>query len=198
MRIAVIAAFLLTCLAVSNAQEQAGTVIFYREPHAMTGDFKPAVYCDGEELARIENGTSFEVTATAGVHRCTAESPQQPGAIEVSVVAGKTVYVHVNLKQGWTRHAVLANTTEDEYENQKSRLKPVKEWSRNTISEGLAESGTETVPTKETSSKPPKDKQDLAESRTGTVPAKQTGGKPPKDKHAGRFGDLAVSVTNLK
>ena len=165
------ALLIVACCAPLSAQES-GKIVFYREPHAMTGDFKPTVYCDGEELARIENGTSFEVTATVGVHTCTAESLQRPGAIEVNVVGGKTSYVHVNLLQGWARHAALATTTEDEYEKQKSRLKPVKEWSRATVGGNSTQSGT--------------------------LPAKQIGGKPPKDKHAGKFGDLAVSVTKLE
>jgi hypothetical protein len=173
VRFVLTAVFLLTCLAALNAQEQSGTIVFYREPHAMTGDFKPTVYCDGEELARIENGTSFEVTATVGVHSCTAESLQRPGAIEVNVVAGKSAYVHVILLQGWTRHAALANTTEDEYDKQKSRLKPVKEWSRTTVGSDSAQA-------------------------SDSLPAnKQAGGKPPRDKHVGKFGDLAVSVTKL-
>jgi hypothetical protein len=60
MRAAITVGFVLARLAALNAQEQTGTIVFFREPHAMTGDFKPTVFCDGEELAHIENGTSFE------------------------------------------------------------------------------------------------------------------------------------------
>ena len=133
MRAAITVGFVLACLAALNAQEQTGTIVFFREPHAMTGDFKPTVFCDGEELAHIENGTSFEVIATAGSHTCTVESLQRPGAIEVNVIAGKPAYVHVKLLQGWKDHAALANTAESEYNKQKVRLKPLKEWSRNTL-----------------------------------------------------------------
>jgi len=133
MRAAITVGFVLACLAALNAQEQTGTIVFFREPHAMTGDFKPTVFCDGEELAHIENGTSFEVIATAGSHTCTVESLQRPGAIEVNVITGKPAYVHVKLLQGWKDHAALANIAESQYNKQKARLKPLKEWSRNTL-----------------------------------------------------------------
>jgi hypothetical protein len=114
-----------------NAQENSGKIVFYREPHALTGNFKPAIFCDGEELARIENGTYFEITATAGPHTCVTESPQGPDAIEVNVIVGKPAYVHVKLVPGWTQeHSTLANTTENEYDKQKARLKPLSEWRR--------------------------------------------------------------------
>lgn len=133
MRTAIILASLLAFVAPLKAQEQIGTIVFFREPHAMTGDFKPTVFCDGEELAHIENGTSFEVIATAGSHTCTVESLQQPGAIEVDVIGGKPAYVHVKLLQGWKDHAALANTTEGEYDKEKARLKPLKEWTRDAL-----------------------------------------------------------------
>ena len=133
MRAAIILASLLAFVAALKAQEQIGTIVFFREPHAMTGDFKPTVFCDGEELAHIENGTSFDVIATAGSHTCTVESLQRPGAIEVDVIAGKPAYVHVKLLQGWKDHAALANTTEGEYNKERARLKPLKEWTRDAL-----------------------------------------------------------------
>jgi hypothetical protein len=140
VRAAITAVFLLTCLSSLNAQEQTGTIVFYREPHALTGDFKPTLYCDSEELARIENGTSFEVTAPVGIHTCTVESLQRPGAIEVNLTGGKPAYVHVKLLQGWGNHAALANTTESEYTKEAARLKPLKEWNRNSLRPSQSES----------------------------------------------------------
>ena len=166
MLAAAIALFLAQSAA---AQEPTGKIVLFREPHAMTGDFKPLVFCDSEEIARIENGTYYEIDAPPGPHKCAAESLQR-GTIEVNVVAGKSAYVHVTLLQGWTRHAALANTTEDEFGKQKARLKPVKEWSRAALSNGKNDSDE-------------------------NPPASAT--KHAKDKHSGKFGDLAVSVTHL-
>lgn len=163
--VAIVALFIASSVA---AQDQTGKILFFREPHAMTGDFKPPVFCDSEELARIENGTFYEIEAPPGLHKCNAESSQRSG-IEVNVVAGKTAYVHVKLLQGWARHAELANTTEDEFNKHKSKLKPVKEWNRAAITK--AEDGP---------------------AEPNPLPSKKQ-----KNKHAGKFGDLAVRVTQI-
>ncbi len=166
------AGFLLTCIAASNAQGQKGTILFYREPHFATGDFKPALYCDGIELAQIENGTYFEITAPPGIHKCTVESSQRP-LLEVNVTEGKKAYVHVELKEGFRNHAFLANTTEDEYSKRKTKLKALKEWSRTAI-------GTTQSP----------------ESTHSTEASSQVGTKA-RSRHSGKFGDLAVNVSRL-
>src|SRR5437660_1271183 len=172
MRAAVAVGFVFSSLVALNAQEQTGTIVFYREPHFATGDFKPAVICDSTELARIENGTYFQITAPAGLHTCTAESSQRP-VIEVNVLPGQAAYVHVEIQPGFKKHAVLANTTESEYNKQKAKLKPLNEWSRGALR----------------TAKPP-------ESTDSGGSTKQANGKP-KDKQSGKFGDLAVSVTKL-
>ncbi len=171
MRAVAIGLFLACSVA---AQEQNGRIIFFREPHAMTGDFKPLIFCDGEELARIENGTYYEMEAPPGLHKCTAESLQRPGTIEVNVVAGKTTFVHVKLLQGFKDHAALANTTEDEYDKRKPKLKPLKEWSRAALT-----------------------KSDGDPADASPLPSPKQLKQQSKDKHSGKFGDLAVRVSRL-
>jgi hypothetical protein len=170
-RVAIVASFLITGIAPLNAQGQTGTIIFFREPHFATGDFKPALYCDDVELAQMQNGTYFQVSAPVGLHKCTVETSQHP-PIEVNVLEGKTAYVHVGFKQGIKDHAFLGNTTEDEYNKRKPKLKPLKEWSRAALATASPES------------------KDSAE-----VPS-QVGSKT-RDKHSGKFGDLAVNVSKL-
>jgi hypothetical protein len=175
MRAAIIGLFLLTCFGALSAQDQTGTIVFYREPHASTSHVKPFVFCDGSELARIENGTYFQVTAPAGPHACTAESLLR-SSIEVDVVAGQTTYVHVAIQPGFKEHALVANTMEAEYKKQEPRLKPTKEWSRDSlrVSQSL---GTTDAPSSSASAKQP----------TGDH----------EDSHSGKFGDLAVSVSEF-
>lgn len=168
MRAAIIAGFLLICIAPLNAQGQTGTIMFYRETHFATGDFKPALYCDDIELAQIENGTYFQASAPAGLHKCMVETSQHQ-ALEVNVIEGKTTYVHVGLKEGFRDHAFLANITEDEFNKRKAKLKPLKEWSRSAL--GTVQS---------------------LESKDSTEVGSKT-----KDKHSGKFGDLAVNVSKL-
>ena len=177
MRAAITVGFVFTCLAALNAQEQTSTIVFYREPHFAASDFKPAVICDSTELARIENGTYFQITAPAGLHSCTAELSQRP-AIEVNLLPGQAAYVHVEIQPGFKRHAVLANTTESEYNKQKVRLKPLKEWSRDSLR----------------TAQPP-ESADSAEAPS-PASAKQPNRKP-KDRHSGKFGDLAMSVSKI-
>lgn len=177
MRAAIAVGFVLTCLAALNAQEQTGTIVFYREPHFATGDFKPTVFCDGTEIARIGNGTYFQITAPAGPHTCTVESLHRP-VVEVNVLAGQAAYVHVEIQPGFTKHALLANTTESEYNKQTARLKPLKEWSRDTLRIAQSPENTD-------SADPP-----------SSASVKQTSDKP-KDEHSGKFGDLAVNVSKL-
>jgi hypothetical protein len=176
MRAAIPVVFLLTCLASLNAQEQTGTIAFYREPHFASGDFKPLLFCDNTELARIENGTYFQVTAPAGLHTCTVES-LRGSALEVNVLAGKSAYVHVKLLPGIWDHAELANTSEEEYNKAKARLKPVKDWSRDTLRTAQPPG---TNDSSEASNAPP------------VAPSKQSN----KSK-ASKFGDLSVNVSKL-
>jgi len=112
------------------AQDQ-GTIIFFREPQAMTGYYKPTLFCDRKELAQIENGTYFQVTAPTGPHTCAVESSDQ--SIDLNVVTGETIYVHVKKLPTFKDRVVLLSTTEDEYNKQKKRLKPVREWSHDSL-----------------------------------------------------------------
>jgi hypothetical protein len=181
MRAALTVVFVLACFTSSHAQEQTGTIVFYREPHSATSHFKPELYCDSRELARIENGTHFEVSAPLGLHTCTVESSKRP-LVEINVLAGQAAYVHVEIQPGFREHVELFGTTEDEYDKQKSRLKSVKEWTRNDL--------TTTQPQEKSSS---------AESPSQPLSptlAEQPS-KIPDSKHSGKFGDLAVTVTEF-
>jgi len=86
--------------------------------------------CSESHCDRSPRFTIFPKRATTGLR---PESLQRPGAIEINVIAGKPAYVHVKLLQGWKDHAILANTAGSEYDKQKARLKPLKEWSRDTL-----------------------------------------------------------------
>jgi TonB family protein len=133
MRPALIAVCIVVCAVFLKAQDQIGKIVFYREPHFAGSNSKPpTVFCDGEEIAHIGNGTYFEVVAPSGLHRCTAESLQHP-MIDVTVLSGKDAYVRVEVLTGLRQHFGLVNTTQDEYEKQRTKLKPVKEWSRNSL-----------------------------------------------------------------
>lgn len=184
MRATITAVFLLMCIAALSAEDQTGTIVFYREPHFGTGDFKPTLFCDGTDFARIENGTFFQINALVGLHKCTVESLQRP-VIEVNVLAGKATYVHVKLLPGGIReHAGLANTTEDEYNKEKARLKPLKEWSRDTLRNAQPPEGTD-------SSESPSPREPLAKQTAATD---KTDLPPTFDGDAGTQSERALRV----
>jgi hypothetical protein len=137
-----LALFCLPMLAVpSAAQKRAGTIIFYRPSHFTGATFKPELICDGVSLARITNGTFFQISAAEGSHSCTTESPKRP-AIQISVAAGQTYYVLVELENGFKQHALLANTDADAYAKEQSRLNAISEWSRNALDAQQPSAGT--------------------------------------------------------
>jgi hypothetical protein len=177
MRAAATAVFLLTCIAALNAQDRSGTIVFYREPHFAGSNSKPpTIFCDGAELAHIGNGSYFEVTAPAGLHTCEANS-SRGRTIEVNVLSGVVVYVHVEMLPGFSQRFGLANTTQNEYAKQKAKLKPVKEWSRNSLTPALP----------------------IQIVRAEGVPDDPHNSSAPvvQAKYSGRFGDLALRITKL-
>lgn len=188
MRAAIAAVFLLSCFASLSSQEQTGAIVFYREPHFAGSNAKPPwVFCDGMELARIQNGTYFKISAPEGPHNCTVESLQRP-VIEINVLAGQVAYVHVEIQPGFKNHAVIANTTESEYNKQEARLKPVKEWSRNALRPAQAEGADSSeAPAAVQPSEPPS----AADNTAPTVTSDRDAGAHPQH-------ELRVFLTNRK
>lgn len=198
MRTSITAVFILMCFASLNAQEQTGTIIFYREPHFGGSNSKPPMlFCDGVELARIKNGAYFQITAPEGLHRCTSESVQRP-AIEVNVLAGHAAYVHVVMKpERLKEHAVLTNTLESEYDKEEGRLKPLTEWSRDTLkpSQPANANSLQPPPPPVEPAKPPRavDKTDST-----IIPDSATTVTTDRDVEATPPDELQVFVTHRK
>jgi TonB family protein len=120
---AAIAILLFAWCASASAQEQTGKIVFYRESHFRNYDYKPPVYCDGIELARIVSGSYLEVTAPPGRHTCVAETAQGP-ATTIDIVPGSVAYLRVDITPTVKRHAFLITATEAEYKLQ-PKLTPV-------------------------------------------------------------------------
>jgi TonB family protein len=101
-----------------NAQEKTGKIVFYRESHFIDYDYKPLLYCDGFELARIVNGSYAEVAAQPGRHECVAEFAEGPMTM-IDIVPGGVAYQRVVITPTLKRHAVLTASSEEEFRQQK-------------------------------------------------------------------------------
>lgn len=109
---------LIACCASANAQEPSGKIIFYRESNFLDSDYKPQLFCDGFELARMRSHSYMEVPAQPGRHSCTAESDQGPETI-IEIVPGGVAYLRIVITPTVKRHAVLTASNEEEYGKQK-------------------------------------------------------------------------------
>jgi TonB family protein len=101
-----------------GAQEPTGKIIFYRESHFRDYDYKPLLYCDGFELARMVNGSYLEVTALPGQHLCVVESEQGPSTT-IEIVPGRIVYEKIEITPTLKRRAFIASSEEAEFARQK-------------------------------------------------------------------------------
>lgn len=164
---AAVAAVLFVALANAAAQQQTGKIIFYRESHFTTNDYKPRILCDGAEIARMDGKSYFEAIAPTGRHVCVAESADGP-PITIDVIPGNVVYVRVAITPGVMRHAFLALTTEEAFKQQ-SKLK--------TMASVLLKA------------EPP------FEVSAPTAPSVPT--RAPALQHTASLGDLAVWATNV-
>jgi TonB family protein len=115
---AILFLLLFACGASVFAQEKTGKIIFYRESDFLDSDYKPLLFCDGVELARIRSRSYLEVAAQPGRHSCVAESAQGPETI-VEIVPGGAAYQRVVITPTVKRHAVLTASDEEEYKKHK-------------------------------------------------------------------------------
>lgn len=115
--------FLLLILAALPAFGQSATIHFYRYKQYVGSALKPSVYCDGVELARIQNGRYIDVQVPAGSHTFYSND-KQAGAI-VNVVAGKEYYFRLDLQTGfWKGHFRVDMVEPDQGKYDLSHLKP--------------------------------------------------------------------------
>lgn len=115
---------LLIAASLAAVEKQTGTAHFYRYKQFEGSALKPSVYCDGIELARIENGRYFQIEIPSGEHTFYAND-KQAGAV-VKVEAGKDYYFRVDLQTGfWKGHYRLNVVAPEQGEYDLRKLKPL-------------------------------------------------------------------------
>ena len=109
----------------ASAQSKA-SVYIYRYKQFVGGALAPSVYCDGIQLARMENGRYFAVRVDPGNHTFRSNDPQSDVALDVK--AGQEYFIRVDIATGVLKgHGRLTPTSLEQgrYELQSSKLKPL-------------------------------------------------------------------------
>jgi Protein of unknown function (DUF2846) len=112
--------------AAAQAQTSSAIVHFYRYKQFVGSALAPSVYCDGTQLARMENGRYFTVKLAPGKHTCT--SNDQQSGIELEAKAGEEYFVRVELAAGMMKghgRLILMSREQGSYEMKSDKLKPL-------------------------------------------------------------------------
>ncbi len=109
--------------AVTATAPATATIYIYRYKQYIGAALRPSVYCDGVELARIQNGRYVDLQLPPGSHTFYSND-KQVGAV-VNLVAGKEYYFRVDLQTGfWKGHFRLEMVEPDQGKYDLSKLKP--------------------------------------------------------------------------
>jgi hypothetical protein len=117
----------------SNATAQGGagsasraTVHIYRYKQFVGSALAPSVYCDGNQLARMENGRFFTVAFDPGHHTFTSNDKQS--GIDLELKAGEEYFIRVELAAGFAKghgRLILMSREQGSYEMNSDKLKPL-------------------------------------------------------------------------
>jgi len=114
---------LVLCAYASAQQTDAAIVHFYRYHQMQGAALKPSVYCDGQELGRMQNGRVFDVHVAPGSHTFYANDKQAGAA--VTLEPGKEYYFRTDLQVGFLKgHFRLTMVTPEQGKYDVTNLKP--------------------------------------------------------------------------
>ena len=125
MRRALLFCFMFLALCVFADTQQADTAIvhFYRYKQFQGSALKPSIYCDGQELGRMQNGRVFDVHVAPGSHTFYANDKQAGAAVDLE--PGKEYYFRTDLQVGmWKGHFRLTMVMPDQGKYDVANLKP--------------------------------------------------------------------------
>ena len=104
------------------------TVYVYRYKQFVGSALSPSVFCDGNQLARIENGRYFAVKVDPGKHTFTSNDKQS--GIDLEIKAGQDYFIRVDLAAGFAKghgRLILMSPEQGGYELKSDKLKPLDE-----------------------------------------------------------------------
>lgn len=110
----------------SDASASKATVYVYRYKQFVGSALAPSVYCDGNQLARMENGRYFAVKVDPGKHTFTSNDKQS--GIDLDLKAGQEYFIRVELAAGFAKghgRLILMSSEQGSYELKSDKLKPL-------------------------------------------------------------------------
>ena len=132
------------------APDAKATIYFYRIKQFAGSALEPSVFCDDQELARMDNGRYFGVKLDPGKHTCRTGDKQT--GFEFEAKPGQEYYARVSIEAGfWKGHGRLTLLAPEQGAFELKKVKPlsaakVKDKSRVVIYEG-SDAAQETRPT---------------------------------------------------
>jgi hypothetical protein len=108
----------------AQEKESQATVYIYRYKQFVGSALSPSVYCDENELARMDNGKFFVVKLAPGKH--VFRSNDKQAGIESDLKAGQDYYIRVELATGFMKgHGRLMSVAPDQGSYEIKNLKPL-------------------------------------------------------------------------
>ena len=108
-----------------DATPSKATVHIYRYKQFVGSALSPSVYCDGAQLARMENGRYFTVQLDPGKHTFTSNDKQS--GVDLDLKAGEEYFIRVELAAGFAKghgRLILMSREQGSYELKSDKLKP--------------------------------------------------------------------------
>ncbi|HEX8476407.1 MAG TPA: DUF2846 domain-containing protein [Pyrinomonadaceae bacterium] len=106
------------------AQGEKATVYVYRTKKLVGAALEPSVFCDGTEVARMDNGRFFILKLEPGEHRI--HMTDKSNRVDVKLGRGETAYVRVKLEPGmWKGKGTILLSDEEDALKEIKKLKPL-------------------------------------------------------------------------
>jgi len=110
--------------AVPQDKDSQATVYIYRYKQFVGSALSPSVYCDENELARMDNGRFFVAKLAPGKH--VFRSNDKQAGIDSELKAGQDYYIRVELATGFAKgHGRLVSVAPEQGSYEIKNLKPL-------------------------------------------------------------------------
>jgi Protein of unknown function (DUF2846) len=107
-----------------QSNESQTTVYIYRYKQFVGSALSPSVYCDENELARMDNGKFFTAKLSTGKH--TFRSNDKQAGVEVDLKSGQDYYIRVEIAAGMMKgHGRLVLVAPEQGAYEIKKLKPL-------------------------------------------------------------------------